>query len=115
MTVCGANLINAGVYPLYNANAPSFCINLFAQSIGPLYSPGCMFCIRLLITSAGQLKPTAKTDATIADENFNPENFGKSMDDLMARIHAQLPDGSTEGRGRVLLLGKRPGNTTLQI
>ena len=37
ITVCGANLINAGVYPLYNASAPSLRINFLAQSRGPVY------------------------------------------------------------------------------
>jgi len=30
----------------------------------------------------------------IADKSFDPTALGKSMDELMARIHGRLPDGS---------------------
>jgi predicted DCC family thiol-disulfide oxidoreductase YuxK len=30
----------------------------------------------------------------ISDDNFNAEQWGKTWDDLMARIHGRLPDGN---------------------
>ena len=54
----------------------------------------CPLCLReiKLLRLMDRKKRIVFTD--ISDASFSPESIGKSMDELMARIHGRLPDGT---------------------
>lgn len=64
-----------------------YCIEVFFDSLCPL----CLREINML-KRWDKKKKILFTD--IADPEFSPANYGKTMDELMAEIHGRLPDGS---------------------
>ena len=90
------------------------------------YDGDCPLCLKEInmLRRMDREKKIVFTD--IASETFFPESTGRSMEELMARIHGRLPDGSlvegvdvfrhlytAVGLGPVVSLTRLPGVTQL--